>query len=287
MDLKKGVVPYVISYAKDKGVLRNQLAYILATIYHETGTKMLPVRENMNYSADRIVQVFGKKHSAKVTPAEAQKLAYKPEALAERVYGLGNPSMAKRLGNTAKGDGWKYRGGGVDQRTGKANYIRVGIYDPETVLQLDVAAKLIVDDMMSGGYTGKKLGDYITLKKSDWVGARWVVNSQDQAHKIAGYAASYDKDLLATGYGIDTVVTVKPDDILPEPEKPLSASKRLWMWLSTGGIFVAMDKVPENVQIALVAAGVAIVTISIITMPQVRNKIGGWIETLWQKPSTE
>ena len=48
-----------------------------------------------------------------------------PEALAERVYGLGNPGKAKELGNTIAGDGYRYRGGGVLQTTGGANYRRM------------------------------------------------------------------------------------------------------------------------------------------------------------------
>lgn len=279
MDLTTGIVPAVISYAKTKGVLRNQLAYILATIYHETGARMLPVRENMNYKAQRITQVFGANHSAKVTAAEAQKLAGNPQALAERVYGLGNPKKARELGNTAAGDGYKYRGGGVDQRTGKANYARVGLADnPDKVLDLAQAAKLIVDDMLTGAYTGKKLRDYITLQKSDFVEARRIINGRDEANKIAGYARTYDKLLKDSGYGEEKLVEVKPNDVLPEPEKPLHWSKRLWSWLASGGILAALPVVPKEVQIALVVGGLVIVVTSIITMPQVRNKIGELVE---------
>lgn len=279
MDLTTGVVPAVISYAKLKGVLRNQLAYILATIYHETGARMLPVRENMNYSAKRITQVFGANHSAKVTAAEAKKLAGKPQELAERVYGLGNPVKIRELGNVKAGDGYKYRGGGVDQRTGRANYTRVGLADnPDKVLELSQAAKLIVDDMLSGAYTGKKLRDYITLQKSDFVGARWIINRQDEANKIANYARTYDKLLKDSGYGEEKLVEVKPNDVLPEPEKPLHWSKRLWSWIASGGILAVLPVVPKEVQIALVVGGLVIVVTSIITMPQVRNKIGELVE---------
>ena len=282
MDMYKGVVPYVVKYAKEKGVLRNQLAYILATIQHETGGRMVPVRENLTYTTTkRLLEVFGAGHSAKISAAEAPKYLRNPEALAERVYGLGNPSMAKKLGNIKKGDGWKFRGGGVDQRTGRSNYERVGLADdPDQVLDLMTAAILIVDDMMKGGYTGKKLGDYVTLKFSNFPGARIVVNGKDEAHKIAGYATSIDKQLKSLGYGEGTTVTVKPEEVLPEPEKPLTASKRLWMWISSGGIFTAMPLVSKEVQIGLVAAGCVIVAVSIITMPQVRNKIGSWMEKL-------
>ncbi|HKS21328.1 MAG TPA: hypothetical protein VJZ76_00915 [Thermoanaerobaculia bacterium] len=47
-----------------------------------------------------MLEIFGVgNHSAAITPEEAEQLAGKPEALAERVYGLGNPKKAKELGN--------------------------------------------------------------------------------------------------------------------------------------------------------------------------------------------
>lgn len=101
-------------------------SHFLGQIGAETGGLKI-VREDMRYRADRILQVFGRgKHSARVTPAEAQRLAGDAEALAERVYGLGNPSMAKRLGNDEEGDGYAYRGWGPGQITGKGKSIEYG-----------------------------------------------------------------------------------------------------------------------------------------------------------------
>lgn len=99
-----------------------RICHFLAQAAHETGGFQL-LRENMNYSARRIVQVFGEgKHSAKVTKEEAKLLAGDEQALAERVYGLGNPTKAAQLGNTEKGDGYRYRGGGLFQHTGRGIY---------------------------------------------------------------------------------------------------------------------------------------------------------------------
>jgi putative chitinase len=95
------------------------------------------VRENMKYSPTRIVEVFGpQRHSAKVGYAEAKTLAYNGYKLAERVYGLGNPSMAGRLGNTEHGDGYNYRGWGPGQVTGKGQSLKYG-----DMLSLDLATK--------------------------------------------------------------------------------------------------------------------------------------------------
>src|SRR5262245_36012267 len=64
-----------------------RLAHLMAQISHENGGGTI-VRENMNYSASRMLQIFGGK-SAYVTPQEASALAGRPQAIAERVYGLG------------------------------------------------------------------------------------------------------------------------------------------------------------------------------------------------------
>lgn len=102
------------------------IAHFMAQISHECGGGTI-IRENMNYRASRIMEVFGvNKHSAKVTSAEAEELAGNPPALAERVYGLGNPKKAKELGNTRPGDGFRYRGGGMLQLTGGYNYKKRG-----------------------------------------------------------------------------------------------------------------------------------------------------------------
>ena len=100
--------------------------HFLAQISHECGAGTI-VRENMNYSARRLMEIFGVgRHSAKITEAEAQRLAGHPELIAERVYGLGNPSKARELGNTQPGDGFRYRGNGMLQLTGRASHRRIG-----------------------------------------------------------------------------------------------------------------------------------------------------------------
>lgn len=91
----------------------NRVRAFLAQIGHESG-QLSAVVENLNYSAKVLRSVFGKYFK---TDAEAEKYARKPEAIANVVY-------ANRLGNgsTASGDGWRYRGRGLIQLTGKANY---------------------------------------------------------------------------------------------------------------------------------------------------------------------
>lgn len=103
-----------------------RLAHFLAQCLHETGGLRVE-RESGAYSAERLLKIFGAgNHSAAVTAAEAKRLAGDGPAIFERVYGLGNPKKARELGNTQPGDGWRYRGGGIMQTTGRANYRRMG-----------------------------------------------------------------------------------------------------------------------------------------------------------------
>lgn len=104
-----------------------RMAHFLAQVLHETGGLTIE-RENMNYTARRIGEIFGVgRHSAKVTASEAAQFAGDQKGIAERVYGLGNPRKAKELGNTQPGDGYRYRGNGIMQTTGRGNHRRMGI----------------------------------------------------------------------------------------------------------------------------------------------------------------
>ncbi|WP_043878882.1 peptidoglycan-binding protein [Azorhizobium caulinodans] len=137
-----------------------RLANLLAQVLHETGGLTI-VRESGAYSAPRILAIFGRGvHSAAVTPAEAERLAGDGPALFERVYGLGNPRMAAQLGNTQPGDGWKYRGNGLLQTTGRGQHRemgqRAGVGDlfertPELVTAAELALKPALAEWTRGG----------------------------------------------------------------------------------------------------------------------------------------
>jgi predicted chitinase len=92
---------------------RLRLAHFFAQILHESGCMRFDM-ENLNYSADALRRVFGKYFTTK---EEANAYARQPERIANRVY-------ANRMGNgdEASGDGWRYRGRGLIQLTGRANY---------------------------------------------------------------------------------------------------------------------------------------------------------------------
>jgi putative chitinase len=103
-----------------------RMAHFLAQALHETGSFTV-LRENMNYSADRLLVIFGVGvHSAAITPAQAAALAHRPADIADRVYGQGNPSKAKEFDNTNPGDGFRYRGNGILQTTGRRSHRETG-----------------------------------------------------------------------------------------------------------------------------------------------------------------
>jgi putative chitinase len=90
-----------------------RIAAFLAQCGHESGGWTV-FEENLNYSAQGLVGIFKKYFP---TLESAQPYARQPQKIANRVYG-------GRMGNgpEASGDGWKYRGRGPIQLTGKDNY---------------------------------------------------------------------------------------------------------------------------------------------------------------------
>lgn len=155
-----------------------RLAQFLAQGAAETGGFTIDW-ESGNYTAQRIVEVFGPgKHSASIGFAEAQMLAHNGQALFERTYGLGNPKKASELGNTQPGDGWRYRGGGIMQTTGRANYRRMGQKcgvdfegAPELVLSAEHALKPALTEWTEGhlnDYADK--GDVLSISRKINIG---------------------------------------------------------------------------------------------------------------------
>ena len=89
-----------------------RLAHFLAQCGHESGG-FKAVSENLNYSADGLKKIFGKYFPGNLNESYARQ----PEKIASRVY-------ASRMGNgdESSKEGFKFRGRGYIQLTGKANY---------------------------------------------------------------------------------------------------------------------------------------------------------------------
>jgi putative chitinase len=98
----------------------NRVAGFIAQCSHES-VGFTVLQENLNYSAEGLNKIF---HEYFIKAGrDAKAYARQPEKIANIVY-------ASRMGNgdTASGDGWRYRGRGVIQLTGKNNYTNFGKY---------------------------------------------------------------------------------------------------------------------------------------------------------------
>ena len=99
-----------------------RLAAWLATIAHESA-RLTRVIENLNYSAEGLARTWPSRYADMTGQpnATARRIARKPEDIANLTY-------SGRMGNggAGSGDGWKYRGRGLIQITGRANYAECG-----------------------------------------------------------------------------------------------------------------------------------------------------------------
>lgn len=148
--------PAIVAEAQKSGIKsKAALAYILATTVHESGA--------------------GK---------------YMEELASGSAY-----EGRRDLGNTHSGDGKRYKGRGYVQITGRNNYTNWGkrlhmnlVGNPVLAERPEVAAKILVQGMRDGSFTGKGLGDYFKGGKADFVGARAIVNGSDKAGTFAATA---------------------------------------------------------------------------------------------------
>ena len=109
------VIAQIAETAKKFNITNNlRLAHFLAQCAHESGAFKF-VSENLNYSADGLKKTFGKYFPGTL----AESYAKQPEKIASRVYGgrMGN-------GDESTKEGFKFRGRGYIQLTGKANYVK-------------------------------------------------------------------------------------------------------------------------------------------------------------------
>ena len=130
-----------------------QFAYVLGTNFHETKQKMQPVREDGR--------------------------------------GIGKP-----YGRMIKGRA--YYGRGDVQLTHDYNYKKVGVSinqdlvnNPDLALVPSISVEIAMKGMVLGWFTTKKLSDFITEEKVDFVNARRIINGMDRAVLIAGYATKF------------------------------------------------------------------------------------------------
>jgi putative chitinase len=131
-----------------------RIASFISQCAHESGDFRL-LEENLNYKEETLLRVFpryfgpGKQNAA--------EYARNPEKIANYVYMDKNRSANGALGNTRDGDGWRFRGRGLKQVTGRSNYTTFG--------------KAI-------GKTAEEVAEYLETKEGALVSALWFWQSR-------------------------------------------------------------------------------------------------------------
>ena len=252
-----------------------QLAYVLATIFHETGGRMQTVRETFATS-------------------DAQAIRRLDAAMA-----------AGRLRQVSK-PYWRagWFGRGDVQTTHERNYRKVGeaigvdlVADPAKLLNPDVSAKAAIVGMLQGLFVpGHDLDRYFNPEREDPEGARRIINGTDKASLIAGYYRNFLDSLEAAKKEAmrlaDRDIATKPD---PQPAPAVIAAAKpdgadlkkdqtaiggvLAGLGGLGGAAAVLKPVLEGVSSpwALAAFVVVLIAAGLVLTGRVQLKIGGGV----------
>lgn len=187
---------FLLREAQDRKVPLNDLAYILATTFHETAHRMQPIAE---YGKGK-----GRKYGSR------GKYGQIP-------YGRGYVQLT-----------WDYNYEKADRELKLGGAL---LKDFDKALEPQYAAPILFKGMEEGWFTGKKLRDFIdTIDESDeedgreFEEGRRIINGVDRKKLIASYALVFEKALKAAGYA--QKATEKPVQTIPDvpapkvPEKP-------------------------------------------------------------------
>ena len=165
-------IELILNESQNRQIYRiSILAYILATIFHETDKTMQPIEE---YGMGR-----GKKYGEKI------KYSGRPYTKPNWIfYGRGHTQntwyeVYENLTKLAQkqGKNWDF------------------LNNPNLLLQNEPSIWATFEAMQSGLYTGRKLSDFITDTKCNYLGARTIINGVDKAKEISDYAVTFEKAL--------------------------------------------------------------------------------------------
>lgn len=134
-----------------------EAAYMLATVKHESGDTFRPVRE-----------AFWHDESWR-----RKRLRYAP-----------------------------FYGRGYVQLTWERNYRRAGeelgldlVGDPDLLLEPVISYRVLAQGMREGWFTGRKLSEFITRERTDYLGARTIINGVDRDALVASHASRFERAL--------------------------------------------------------------------------------------------
>lgn len=150
----------LLDEGEKRTVEQRSLAYVLATVHHETARTMQPIREFG----------LGRGHDYGVPDPDTHQ-AYYGRGFVQLTHKANYQTMSTKLG--------------VDL-----------VADADRALDPTIAASVLFVGMTEGLFTGRKLADFFGAGGSDWYNARKIVNGLDRAQLIAGYGLSYYKALL-------------------------------------------------------------------------------------------
>ena len=194
------------------------LAYILATAFHETAATMLPVRETL-------------------APNDAKAIA-----ILDRAFAAGRLSQVKSPYWRLDKDEKSWLGRGFVQLTHRKNYERASrlvgvdlVANPALAMDVEIAARILVEGMIAGLFTGRKLDDFFNVMDDDPEGARRIINGTDKAKLIASHYAAILGALKAASQD------AAPVDALPAlavpDDKP--AGQSVSAYIAGGGTIVS------------------------------------------------
>lgn len=155
------------------GDLRH-LAYMMATAFHETAQTMQPVRETLAASDDAAIRIL------------------------DRAYAAGRLGQVRTPYWRRDAEGKSWLGRGLVQLTHRRNYETMSdvtgidlVARPERAMEPEVSAAILIEGMLRGSFTGRRLSQYFDAGRADWAGARAIINGNDRADLLAGYGRAF------------------------------------------------------------------------------------------------
>jgi hypothetical protein len=175
-------------------------AYIFATVYHETAKTFLPIEE---YGKGR-----GRKYGK---PVNGKK--YYGRGYVQLTWDFNYEKATKELK--------KQRPDLVAEFEKKSGQKFDMLAIPEQALDHDISTYVLVLGSLQGWFTGKKIGDYINARQTDYINARRVINGVDHARMIANTAVKFE-EIIGSSIEPEPVIIVEPvalaSEATPEPK---------------------------------------------------------------------
>ncbi|MEW6495194.1 MAG: peptidoglycan-binding protein [Cyanobacteriota bacterium] len=172
----KGTQRAIIRECRKQGLaLNTQIAYVLATVQHETAHTFKPVKEAFWLDEGW----------------RRRKLWYFP------YYGRGFVQLTHRSNYQ------KY-----------SNILGINLADePDRVMEPKISLFILIDGMAKGRFTGARLGQFVNSSKTDFVAARKVVNPGDKAHAIKDLAESWLSKINLESIDSESPVLEMPEEL--------------------------------------------------------------------------